>query len=132
MSGAAARVASTGEIKQLGTKPTPDEVITEEDVKDTSKVAKLFVRILREIADLKRRWAPRRIDFYDLAVGNTGAVLRLQHNFNGRVAWWVIDHQISGAAGAYILQRSTATTANELVLLSYKDAVVSVRVEEVG
>lgn len=127
-----ARVDSAGVVTQLGPKLEPDEVVTETDVQDAPKLSRLLGRVLRDIAELRRRWVPRSMDFEDITVGASGAVVRLQHNFGGRVRWWIVDHQVIGAATAPILQKSTASTNDELVLLSYDTALVSIRVEEAG
>ncbi len=130
----AARIDVSGKVTALGAKPSPDEVVTEVDVQDPPKLARLLARVLSEVAALKRRWAPRFVDFEDLLVTSTSTTkIQLQHNLNGRVRWWVVDYQISGAAGGPIIERNaTDTTSSTLVLRSYKDARVTIRVEEAG
>jgi hypothetical protein len=59
--------------------------------------------------------------------------VKLQHNFNGRVRWWLVDYQIIGGAAAPIIQTDSANTdANTLVLLTYTTGLASFRVEEAG
>lgn len=128
----AAKVNKAGLVVQLGSKPTPDETVDVEDVKDPHKLTRLLGRILLELSQLRRRFMPRHVDFEDLTLGATGNT-SLQHNFSGRVRWWIVDYEIVGASGAPILAKnSTLTTANTLVLASYKTALVTVRVEEAG
>lgn len=126
----AARIASDGKVTQLGPKATPDEVITEDDVKDTSKLVKLLVRILATIATLRRTWVPRRIDFEDQAVVAFTSS-SFTHNFNGRVRWWFVDWNGPATAPAAITN-ATLTTTNLLVLDMYATGTVTVRVEEAG
>lgn len=132
-SGTACRIDVTNKVFQLGPRAVADEVVTEQDVQDTAKLARLLCRVLSLIAALRRQWAPRRVDFEDIVVGATPTSHRLQHNFAGRVRWWVIDWIAGGAAAAPILLRDSANTdANTLVLLSSKAGTVSIRVEEAG
>lgn len=93
----AARVEQDGKVKALDGKAEPDEVISEDDAKEPAKVAKLFVRILKDIAALKRRFVAKRVDFEDVVVGGDGTVTQLAHNFAGRVRWSVVGWQTSSA-----------------------------------
>lgn len=128
-----ARVDTAGVVTRLDGKADADEVVTESDVQDTAKLARLLCRILKTLADLKRRFVPRRIDFHDITTVATPGTVTLQHNFNGRVVWWPIDYQISGSAASPIIQRNAAAgDANTLVLLTYTTGLVSIRVEEAG
>ena len=108
-------------------------MITEEDVKDTTRLARVIVRILKDVAALKRRFAPRCIDFEDRAVDNTYTTkYRLHHGFGGRVRWWVVDWRPSGGTFAFDLSRHADTDENTLVLVSGAAGSVTVRVEEAG
>lgn len=127
----AAKIDSAGKVVQLGPKPTPEETVTAEDVQDPAKLAKLATRILAALANLRRQWAPGRLDFEDLACDGAGAALTLQHNFAGRVRWWVTDWT-SGSSACPILIRGTETTADTLVLYSYQAGTATLRVEESG
>lgn len=130
----AARVDSAGKVVQLGAKPAPDEVVSQEDAKDVVKLAKLLTRILATLATLRRTWVPRTMTFNDVLTTATPATrIRLQHNFGGRVNWWVCDFQISGASTTPQIHRIDAECdANTLVLSSYTTSRISVRVEECG
>lgn len=129
----AANVATDGKIRALGPRPQPDRVVTEDDVKDPSKLTQMLASLLKSVAELRRTWAPRRLDFEDILTTTGPGVIRLQHNFGGRVRWWPIDYRISGSAAAPILQRDSAKTDdNTLVLLSYSTGLISIRVEEAG
>lgn len=128
----AAVVASDGTVRQLDGRAEPDFVVEPKDVQDAPRLAKLLGIMLRELARLKRSWAPRRIDFVDVTCAAGGVTIRLEHGFGGAVRWWVVDWQISAASGAPILQRYTGTDENTLVLWSDKAGVATIRVEEAG
>lgn len=128
--GSAANVTSAGVVRQLDGRPEPDENITEAAVKEPRSLARLLLRLFRDVALLKRRWWPRRIDFEDKAVDATGTTAyTLPHNFGGRVRWWVVDW--SGSAGPQ-LAKSSDTTDRSLVLVSYVAGTATIRVEEAG
>ena len=106
-----------------------EESVTEADAADAPKLARLLVRMLRDIATLKRRWWPRYIDFEDVVVDNTGTTkYRFEHGFGGRVRWWPVDAQTAAPS----LRRHADSDANTLVLVSSASATVTIRVEEAG
>jgi hypothetical protein len=124
-------IPRSGPTRQLDRKAEPDEQITPEQAKDPDRVSRLFMSILRDLATLKRRWAPRRIDFEDRTVDATGMTLhQFTHNFAGRVRWWVVDWQTS--TGASSLRRHSASDENTLVLVSSVAGTATIRVEEAG
>lgn len=127
----AAKVAADGKITQLGAKAAPDEVVTEADVKDSAKLAKLLARVLSSIATLRRTWAPRLTDFEDVPV-TVGSVTPFQHNFNGRVRWWVVDWVSTGAGNATQFETHATSDSNTLRLFSGEAGVATIRVEEAG
>lgn len=128
----AAKVAADGKVTALDGRAEPDEVVTEADVQQPAKLARLLARLLAAVATLRRPFVPRRIDFEDVTVSTSGAAVSLEHGFKGRVRWWVCDWD-SAASTAPYLKRSTAlTTATTLVLLSYVAGTVCIRVEEAG
>ena len=89
--GSAARVDASGKMIPLGPRAQADQTITEADVTDTAKLTRLLVKLLADVALLRRRWAPRRIDFEDISGrSNSGGVVMLAHGFGGRVRWWVV------------------------------------------
>lgn len=120
----------SGKSRSLDRKVEPDELVREDDAADTSKLARLLTRVLRDLADLRRRFAPRRTDFEDVHVG-TGTYHRFPHRFGGRVRWWVVD--AAGAQPSMLRDYPDAQTdADTLVLYSYAEAVITLRVEEAG
>lgn len=128
----AVTVPSIGKAKALDGRAAPDEVVTEENVQDPKKLSELLVRLLRDVASLKRRFSPRRIDFEDVAVGGAGATVSLQHNFGGRVRWWIVDWSDASGTRSNIYRDTTLTTANTLVLVSLVVGIATIRVEETG
>ena len=106
----------------------PDEVVTEADVQEPPKLARLVLRLLKDVAQLKRAWTPDRVDFEDRVVDGTGVTLyRFEHGLGGRVRWWVVD-----STGPHDLVRDASSDNNTLVLYSYGATTVTIRVERAG
>lgn len=119
-------------VTQVDRPASPDAVVTEEDVKDPSKLARLVMSIAKDVAQLRRRFAPRRIDFEDVEVDNTGTTLyRFEHGFGGRVRWWPVDFEGAGATSA-ALARHSSSDNDTLVLYSLEAGTATIRVEEAG
>lgn len=127
----AARITSAGRVYQLDRDAEPDEIITEEDAKDAAKLARLLVRVLRDLADIKRRFFPRRIDFEDRAV-TSGDVLRLTHGFSGRVRWWVTDWRPTTPGDVPLFERAAGTDADTLAIAVGNSGTATLRVESAG
>ncbi len=128
----AARFSGDGKVTQLDARAGAREVVTESDVQDPSKLAKLLTRILADVASLTRAWRPARLDFEDVAVSTAGAAVPLQHNMNGRVRWWVVGWQCTTNVAPILREDTTNTTASTLVLLSYVAGTATIRVEAAG
>ena len=126
-----ARIDFAGRAYRLERPAEPDERVTEDDVKDAGKLARLLLRMLKDVGVLKRRFWPRRIDFEDQAVSTAGALVTLTHGFGGRVRWYLVDWESSGTS-APVLKRDSATDNNSLVLASYVAGTATIRVEEAG
>lgn len=126
-----AKSTRTNEVFALDRPPQLDERVTEDDVKDASKLARLLMRVLKDIATLKRRFVPRRIDFEDRAVLG-GGKLRLNHGWGGRVRWWVVDWVPTSPTDSPVFERTTATDSKTLVLSVGNPGTVTIRVEESG
>lgn len=129
-------VPTSGTVRQLDRQAEPDEQVDEEQVKDAPRLARLLMRILRDLALLKRRFWPGHIDHEDRVVDSTGTTkYRFPHGFGGRVRWWVVDWQVGSAfklSYSPSLSRHTDSDDNTLVLVSYVDGTVTIRVEEAG
>lgn len=130
--GSAARIDATGKIYQLGPKSQPDQNLTEDDVADATKLTKLLVKMLGDIAALRRRYAPRRIDFEDIVTGTSGATFQLQHNLSGRVRWWLVGWSAVGTSAPVLKEFPSLITSNTLALQSYVAGTATIRVEEAG
>ncbi len=127
----AAKVDSVGKVTRLDGKAEPDEVVTEANVQEPAKLARLLGRALSTIATLRRAWSPSRIDFEDCpVVVATGTTIHLEHGFGGRVRWWFIDMSSDSTAKVNV----AATTSNTLSLdiTPAADGTVSIRVEQAG
>lgn len=128
----AALIDSAGKVRVLDGKAGPDETVTEEHAKDPARVARILIRILATIAALKRAFSPKRIDYEDVAVLGSGALVQLQHGFGSRTRWWVIGWQSGGTAAPIFIESTALTTASTLVLQSYVAGTVTLRVESSG
>lgn len=124
-----ARIASDGTVTQLDGRAATAEAITEDDVADAAKLTRLLARVLTDIAALRRRFVPRRLDFEDVAVLSTGATVQLQHGFGGRVRWWVAGWQCPTNVAPILREDTALTDVNTIVLRSYVAGTVTIRVE---
>lgn len=119
-----------GEIRQLDRRAEPDEQVQADDIAEAPRLVRLLMRILRDLAALKRRWWPQFIDFEDITVLGDGTTpYGLPHSFGTRVRYWPVDWV---GAAAPCLRRHDATTEDTLVLTSTSAGVVTVRVERSG
>lgn len=125
----AARIAASGKVYQLDRPAEPDEIVSEEDAGDVGKLSRLLIRLLRDVAAIKRRFFPRRVDFEDRAVDASMVTkYRFPHGFNAAVRWWVVD--ATGDCPA--LTRHADSDLNTLVLISNVACTVTIRVEVAG
>jgi hypothetical protein len=124
-------INSDGDVRQLDTRAGEPIVITSEDVKDDEKLARLLQDALRELAALRRRFAPRMIEFEDQAV-TAGQALRVTHNFGGRVRYWPVDWRPTTPGDAPLFDKSTSTDEDTLVLTVGNAGTVTILVREAG
>ena len=127
----AARINGTT-VTRLDGKAEPVDVVTEDDAKDAGKVARAIAKLQVDSAGLRRRFAPDRIDFEDVAVSTAGAPVSLQHGMAGRVRWWVVDWVCATNVAPILRKDDTNTTDSTLVLLSYVAGTAVIRVEAAG
>ena len=127
----AARINGTT-VTRLDGKAEPVNVVTEDDAKDAGKVARAIAKLQVDSAGLRRRFAPDRIDFEDVAVSTAGATVTLQHGLAGRVRWWVVDWVCATNVAPILRKDDTNTTDSTLVLLSYVAGTATIRVEAAG
>jgi len=128
----AARIAADGKVTQLDGRAAPAEVVTEADVQDPAKLARLLGRMLSDEAALRRRFAPARLDFEDIPVLVTGDIVQFHHNFGGRARWWVVGWQCATNVAPILREDVTLTTTDTLVLRSYVAGTVTLRLEAAG
>lgn len=126
-----ARIDRANNVHQLDRQGEPDEVVTESDAKDAPKLARLLMRLLKDVALLRRRFYAERLDYEDRAV-TAGQTLRLVHNFNARVRWWVVDWQPTSPTDSPVFERSSDTDLRVLALDVGNAGTVSIRVEVAG
>ena len=118
-------------MRQLDRRPQPDEQVTEETVRDVSRLARLLSDVLRRIARREREWRPREIVHRDVAVDAGGtAIYAMPHGFSGRVNWTTVDW--TGATAGPALVRDSSTDLDTLRVVSYQAGTVSVRIWEAG
>ena len=136
-----ANVDKDGNVRQLDRRPEPDENVTELAVKEPSKLARFLLRLFRDVSTLKRRWAPRHIDFekvVDVSVVSP-QVLILSHGLDGPVRWWVVRATnattLASGLGSSVIPlvvETPSSTENVLFLQVYYSATITIRVEESG
>jgi hypothetical protein len=125
----AAIVNSDGGVRQLDARAGEPISVTADDVKDADKLARMLQDALRQLAEFKREWRPRRLYFRDQTVDDTGSTkYRLTHNFGGLVNYVAVRED-----GGYAdLRVHDDTDGNTLVLVSYSAATLTILVEEAG
>lgn len=127
----AARIAASGKVTQLDRPAEPDEMVTEEDVQDASKLARLLMRILKALALIQRRFFPRRLTFTNRTVA-AGDTLRLSHRFGVEVEYWVVKWRPASPTDSPVFDYSTDSDADTLVLDVGNAGTVSIRIESGG
>lgn len=126
-----ARINSAGKVYQLDRPAEPDERVTEEDLRDAPKLARLLTRLLKDVAVMRRRFQPETLDFEDRAV-ISGDALRLTHGLNARVRWSIVDWTPTTPGDAALFEKDASTDLKTLVLLVGNSGTVSIRVELAG
>ena len=123
-------IVTATDVRPLDTSAEPGEEVTDGKLQQPGYTVRLFMRILRDVAGLRRRWAPRRLDYEDYPVG-TGTYHRLPHDFGGRVRWWVVD--AAGTTPELIrIDPDTLSDKSALVLYSGQATTCTIRIEEAG
>ncbi len=124
--------ANGAKLRQLDKPAEPDEQVRQEDVADTAKLAQYVMRIMRDVARIKRRFWTDFIEFEDVSFDASGStVYRFPHGFNGRVRWWVVD--VYGSAySCALVKDETQTDDNTLCLVSNETCVATIRIERAG
>lgn len=129
----AAYFDSDGNVVQLDGRAEADESVTPEDVKDAEKLARMVATLRKDVAELKRRWHPRRTYFRDQAVtASTTTKIRLEHGFGGRVNFWPCDWKPTVAGTEPRIEKHDDTDDNTLVVTSNAAGTVTILVEQAG
>lgn len=124
-------IKTDASIRQLDKPSEPQAQVTEEQVTDPKRLSRILMSILRDVAQLKRRWWPSFLDFEDTTVDGTGTTkYRFPHRFKNRVRWWPVDW--TGATAGPRLVRHSDTDSDTLVLVSYTAGTLTLRIEEAG
>lgn len=127
----AARIEASGKVYPLDRPAEPEEIVSEEDAADTGKLARLLMRLLRDAADVRRRFFPRRITFANRVVVS-GDTMRLHHKFGVAVEYWPVKWRPATPGDVPVFDYSTDTDANTLVLDVGNSGTVSIRIESGG
>ena len=130
-----ANIRADGESLQLDKRAASQDLVRPEDVTDASKLARMISRSADEIAAVKRRWSPRRVDFEGIVTAGTindPQRFALAHNLNGPVRWWIVRLTNPTGASNTLLVEVDGTDENTLVLDAYFPATITLRVEEAG
>jgi hypothetical protein len=129
----AAVIDNDGRVRRLDARAGEDIVVTSRDVTDMERLARMVQDLKRDVAALKRAWRPARVYFRDVALPASGTV-RLEHGLGGKVYWWVVDWDSTGAAAeSPRLDRvATQDDKNHIVLQSQRVGTATICVEEAG
>ena len=124
----------TGAIRQLDKPAQPEEVIKQGDVEEPSLLTRLLKRILGDVAQLKRAFAPRSITFTDVASTGSSTVpsrVTLVHGLGGVVHWYVVRIQTTSSV-LLPLYNEIVNDGEKLTLDIYYTGTFAIRVEEKG
>ncbi len=120
-----------GRIRQLDRGAEPEEQVQAEDVTDPPRLARLLMRILSDVAALKRRFWPRHLDFEGCAMTDDGVTkYRFEHRFGGKARWWAVDW--TSEDGGVDIVRDADSNDRTLVLRSYCTGTITLRIAEAG
>lgn len=125
-------VDSAGNVRQLDRKGESGEQVTEEQATNPSRLARALSSLLSDVAKLRSRFYPKRVDFEDhtFEASAFATAHRFAHGFNGRVRWWLVDWTASVAPA--VVRSSSLSDDNTLVLLCNAVGTATVRIEEAG
>jgi len=81
------KINSLGRAIPLEARRLPDRGVTEEDVQDPKRLARLLTQVVGDSADAKGRHNPRAVYFDDVSLVGDGTEIRLTHGFGTRARW---------------------------------------------
>ncbi len=124
-----------GAPKQLDGRATQQASVSESDAQNPGWLARVLTRLLEDVSDLKRRFAPARITFRDIPVSGVAAGpatrITITHNIGQLVEWWPV--RAIGATGANPVNVvEVSQDANTLALDVYFTGTLWVRIEGAG
>lgn len=122
-----------GKPQQLDTKATPPVSVTEGDAAQPAWLARVLTRLLADVTELRRRFAPSRITFRDIETTGTAAGAsrhRLAHNLGQLVEWWPVRIVNPSVDPIDIIEVSQ--DANTLVVDVFYTGQLWIRVEGAG
>lgn len=107
--------------------------IQEEEVKNPSKLVEVLRGIQKRVSDIEVVLPPEGIEF-EVNVSSGGALVKLAHNFNGPIRWYVVQWlQTGGSAyptsGPDLVHDASSDSRN-LYLRSYIPGRAIIRVEQ--
>lgn len=126
-------VGITGVIAKAKRFLSTSASVNENDVADKKKLAEILRTTLLRVSELEARMPPAGIEF-EVATPSGGFQLRIAHNLNSPVRWWVTEWTRGVAQGAFpstapILIKSSQSDSNNLILYSYTVGRAVIRVE---
>lgn len=130
-----ANVRPDGTVVPLDRAPEAGETMSEARVKEPKTLAAYLLRFARDLRALRKRWAPDRLDFEDVVSTGTAAspqTVRLEHHFGKAVRWWMVRCTAAGSVTVPLINETTGSDDNTLVLSVYFPATLTIRVEEAG
>ncbi len=126
-----ARVDGQGTLHRLGGRAGAANVFTADSLEDRKATADTLTSLAEDVADVANRHVVDFLDFEDLAADGAGGELVLTHGYGGRVRWYVVDWTSTLGGVPPVLEKSSRTTEDVLVLTSNEAGTVSIRVEKV-
>ncbi len=126
-------IGITGVIAKVKNAVSSAASVSEDDVKQSKKLAEILRQTLLRVSALEARMPPDGTEF-EVEVSTAGATVTLQHKYSQPVRWWVTVWTRPVSGGAYptidpVLVQDASSDANTLVLRSYVAGRAVIRVE---
>ncbi len=125
-----ANVPAQGAARQLDRTVEPEAQITTQEIANPERVVRLFARLLGDVAQLKRLWRARRLDYEGRTVLGDGTTrYRFEHLIGGSIRFWIVDWDGDDPPN---LRRHASSDSSTLVLTSTSAGTMTLRIEEAG
>lgn len=121
-------------IAGLSNRKDSEPATSSDDVKDPLLLAQILTQIRRDLGAVRIDARGRWIEYEDLSLAGSGAVVNLPHGLGGRVRFWPTDVEDDGSGTQPKLSRDPINTTDDvLVLKSYQALTtgVTIRIEKV-